>query len=63
MEHSPDITVGGQDDSGGQGNWIPTTASEVYAATLGKWFGADDATLRQVFPQLQYFNGPLGFLG
>jgi uncharacterized protein (DUF1501 family) len=59
----PDITVGGADDSGGQGNWIPTTSSEVYAATLGKWFGADDAMLAQVFPQLRYFNGPLGFLG
>lgn len=59
----PDQTIGGPDDSGGQGNWIPTTSTEVYAATLGKWFGANDATLAQVFPRLQYFNGTLGFLG
>jgi uncharacterized protein (DUF1501 family) len=59
----PTLAVGGPDDSGGEGTWIPTTSSEVYAATLGKWFGADDALLAQVFPQLRHFDGPLGFLG
>ena len=59
----PDLVVGGNQDSGDQGNWIPTTATEQYAATLGRWFGADDAALAQVFPQLQHFSGPLGFLG
>jgi uncharacterized protein (DUF1501 family) len=59
----PNQTVRGPDDSGGQGNWIPTTSTEAYAATLGRWFGADDAVLAQVFPRLQYFNGNVGFLG
>jgi uncharacterized protein (DUF1501 family) len=59
----PNHTVGGPDDSGGQGNWIPTTSTEAYAATLGRWFGADDTVLAQVFPRLQYFNGNVGFLG
>ncbi len=59
----PDHTVRGPDDSGGQGNWIPTTSTEAYAATLGRWFGADDAVLAQVFPRLQYFNNNVGFLG
>ena len=59
----PDLVVGGNQDSGDQGNWIPTTATEQYAATLGRWFGADDAALAQVFPQLRHFSGPLGFLG
>jgi uncharacterized protein (DUF1501 family) len=59
----PDQTVRGPDDSGGQGNWIPTTSTEAYAATLGRWFGADEAVLAQVFPRLQYFNGNVGFLG
>ncbi len=59
----PNHTVRGPDDSGGQGNWIPTTSTEAYAATLGRWFGADDAVLAQVFPRLQYFNGNVGFLG
>ena len=59
----PDQTVGGINDSGNQGNWIPTTATEQYAATLGKWFGADPTALAQVFPQLHRFDGTLGFLG
>jgi uncharacterized protein (DUF1501 family) len=59
----PNHTIGGPDDSGGQGTWIPTTSTEAYAATLGRWFGADDAVLAQVFPRLQYFNGNVGFLG
>jgi uncharacterized protein (DUF1501 family) len=59
----PNHTVGGPDDSGGQGTWIPTTSTEAYAATLGRWFGADDTVLAQVFPRLQYFNGNVGFLG
>jgi uncharacterized protein (DUF1501 family) len=59
----PNHTVSGPDDSGNQGNWIPTTSTEAYAATLGRWFGADDTVLAQVFPRLQYFNGNVGFLG
>jgi uncharacterized protein (DUF1501 family) len=59
----PNHTVRGPDDSGSQGNWIPTTSTEAYAATLGRWFGADDAVLAQVFPRLGYFNGNVGFLG
>jgi uncharacterized protein (DUF1501 family) len=59
----PDITVGGPDDSSSQGNWIPTTATEVYAGTLGRWFGADATLLARVFPRLGEFNGTLGFLG
>jgi uncharacterized protein (DUF1501 family) len=59
----PNHTIGGPDDSSNQGTWIPTTSTEAYAATLGRWFGADDAVLAQVFPRLQYFNGNVGFLG
>jgi uncharacterized protein (DUF1501 family) len=59
----PDQTVRGIQDSGGQGNWIPTTSTEAYAATLGRWFGADDTTLKQVFPRLAEFNPNVGFLG
>ncbi len=59
----PNPTIGGPDDSGGQGNWIPTTSTEAYAATLGRWFGADNATLAQVFPRLSNFQPNVGFLG
>jgi uncharacterized protein (DUF1501 family) len=59
----PDQTVRGPQDSGGQGNWIPTTSTEAYAATLGRWFGANDEVLGQVFPRLSGFNPNVGFLG
>ncbi len=59
----PEHVVGGPNDSGNQGNWIPTTSTEAYAATLGRWFGASDAVLGQVFPRLVNFNGNVGFMG
>mgnify|MGYP003493134203 CR=1 FL=1 len=59
----PNQDLRGPDDSGSQGNWIPTTSTEAYAATLGRWFGADDTVLAQVFPRLQYFDANVGFMG
>jgi uncharacterized protein (DUF1501 family) len=58
----PSLVVGGPDDSGSQGNWIPTTSVETYAATLGRWFGADATTLAEVFPRLGYFSADAGFM-
>jgi uncharacterized protein (DUF1501 family) len=45
----------GPDDAGDRGNWIPTTSLDQYAATLGGWFGVDDANLRLIFPNLANF--------
>ena len=59
----PNQTVRGPDDSGNQGNWIPSTSTEAYAATLGRWFGASDAVLAEVFPRLKYFDANVGFMG
>jgi uncharacterized protein (DUF1501 family) len=59
----PEHVVRGPNDSGNQGNWIPTTSTEAYAATLGRWFGASEAVLGQVFPRLGNFNGNVGFMG
>lgn len=59
----PEPVIRGSQDSGGQGNWIPTTSTEAYAATLGRWFGANDEVLAQVFPRLTNFNPNVGFLG
>jgi uncharacterized protein (DUF1501 family) len=59
----PEHVIRGPNDSGSQGNWIPTTSTEAYAATLGRWFGANDTVLNQVFPRLVNFNGNVGFMG
>jgi hypothetical protein len=33
----PTLALGGPDDSGSNGRWVPTTASSQYAATLAQW--------------------------
>ena len=37
------------------GYWIPTTAIDQYAATLGGWFGVSDIDLNNIFPNLPRF--------
>lgn len=60
----PSLALGGPDDSGSNGRWIPTTASVQYASTLAQWFGVDTSQLSQVFPTLAGFKTTsLGFLG
>ena len=41
----------------GQGRLLPTTSVDQLAATLGRWFGATDAELRLVLPNLRNFGG------
>jgi uncharacterized protein (DUF1501 family) len=57
----PTLALGGPDDEGTQGRWIPTIAVDQYAATLATWFGADSSALSTVLPNLSAF--PLGGLG
>jgi uncharacterized protein (DUF1501 family) len=60
----PNLTMGGPDDAGDDGQWIPTTSIEQYGATLATWFGVPASSLVQVFPNLPAFGGTdLGFLG
>ena len=60
----PTLALGGPDDSGSNGRWIPSTASVQYASTLAQWFGVDATQLAQVFPTLSGFGTTkLGFLG
>ena len=55
--------LGGPDDAGDRGNWIPTTSLDQYAGTLASWFGASDADLQTVFPNLRNFTPQnLGFV-
>ncbi len=60
----PNLAMGGPDDAGDDGQWIPTTSIEQYGATLAKWFGVQPTALAQVFPNLPAFAvKDLGFLG
>jgi uncharacterized protein (DUF1501 family) len=57
----PELVLGGPNDVGQeawelQGRWIPTTAVDQYAATLLGWFGATDAQLDTVLPNLKNFG-------
>jgi uncharacterized protein (DUF1501 family) len=60
----PTLALGGPDDAGLNGRWVPTTASAQYAATLAQWFGLAAADLPYVLPYIGNFNSNnLGFLG
>ena len=60
----PTLALNGPDDSGGNGRWIPTTATSQYGATLATWFGVTENLLLSVFPSLGSFpTHNLGFLG
>jgi uncharacterized protein (DUF1501 family) len=50
-------------DQVGGGVLLPTTSIDQYAATLGKWFGADDATLLTIMPNLINFGTSVRDLG
>ena len=59
----PTLHLGGPDDSGSNGRWVPTTASAQYAATLAQWFGVSVAQLPQIFPNIGSFaSNNLGFV-
>jgi len=59
----PTLALGGPDDAGVNGRWIPTTSVAQYAATLASWFGVADANLNSVLPTLPNFETRnLGFI-
>jgi uncharacterized protein (DUF1501 family) len=60
----PTLALGGPDDAGNNGRWIPTTALDQYAATMASWFGVSNANLPTIFPNLANFpTNNLGFMG
>ncbi len=59
----PNLALGGPDDSGLNGRWIPSTGSVQYAATLASWFGVSPSQLNTIFPNLGAFSSAnLGFV-
>jgi uncharacterized protein (DUF1501 family) len=60
----PELALGGPNDAGTAGRWIPTTALDQYGATLASWFGVASGDLSYVFPNLANFpSANVGFLG
>lgn len=54
--------INGPDDTS-EGRWIPSVATDEYAATLATWFGVNVGDLATVFPNLGRFARPnLGFM-
>ncbi|MEP7116775.1 MAG: DUF1501 domain-containing protein [Acidobacteriota bacterium] len=53
---TPVLALGGPDDSGDRGAWIPTIGTSQYGATLGRWFGASPGELAVTFPNLANFS-------
>lgn len=53
----PTLVLQGPDDSGDRGNWVPTTSTDQYGATLAQWFGVTaQSDLDYVFPNLHSFG-------
>jgi uncharacterized protein (DUF1501 family) len=60
----PTQVLGGADDAGTNGRWLPSTASAQYAATLAQWFGLPASDLSYVLPYIGNFSSNnLGFMG
>jgi uncharacterized protein (DUF1501 family) len=60
----PNLTIGGVNDFAGNGQIVPTTATDQYAATLARWFGVAASDLATLFPNLSNFStSTLSFLG
>jgi uncharacterized protein (DUF1501 family) len=59
----PTLALGGPDDSGSNGRWIPSTGISQYASTLAQWFGVPASSLGNVFPNIGNFTtNNLGFV-
>jgi uncharacterized protein (DUF1501 family) len=59
----PELRLGGPNDSGTRGTWIPTTSVDEYSATLARWFGVSATNIPVILPNIVRFPKPdLGFM-
>jgi len=59
----PTLELGGPDDAGSNGRWVPTTSSTQFVATLASWFGVPAGSLPSILPYLSNFGAQsLGFV-
>lgn len=59
----PTLVNNGPDDVSTRGRFVPTVSVEMYAATLARWFGLNDAEMSLVFPYINNFpTSNLGFM-
>jgi uncharacterized protein (DUF1501 family) len=64
MTNYGNFNASADDYADSRGTMLPSTALVQYGATLARWFGASDAQLNSIFPQLANFaTGDLGFMG
>jgi len=60
----PSLELGGPDDAGTDGIWIPTTSNQQYEASIATWHGGGRAELSSTLDGLQNFPAGIpGFLG
>jgi uncharacterized protein (DUF1501 family) len=59
----PTLVNSGPDDVSTRGRFVPTVSVEMYAATLGRWFGLTEQQIPLVFPFIGNFpTSNLGFM-
>ena len=59
----PNLTLGGEQDYTNKGRYIPNISFSQYYATLLKWFGATEETIKYALPEIVNFDiKDIGFM-